>query len=295
MKVEFLKNVDKIITTINIAVLHDGSNAPPPRQTLLFVTSPMLILRIPTKICCHMPMAHKMLCCILPGHSWWWTEVSVWLPKATATRLPWNGEWVLYTERNDGLVNSYNAVQLSVWCVNVNIQYCMSCHKVIQYCAKYATNCEPHFQAPKDIFTSIVRSMSDNNTSLKAVQKLLINSVGERDYSAQEACYSYLCTYRDFVLLSMGIPCSGKPPWRWPASKYTLNTGPLHCPSHHLTFYSHDFVQQYTMPKNQKKESSGHSMSLLLSWPLRTQIWAILQTEANATQALPLTRRTLRS
>ena len=103
-----------------------------------------------------------------------------------------NGEPVLYTKRNDGLINSYNAVQLSAWCANVDIQYCVSRHKVKQYCAKYATKCEPRSQALKDIFTSIVRSVIDDNTSLKAVQKLLINSVGERDYSAQETCHLLL-------------------------------------------------------------------------------------------------------
>ena len=77
---------------------------------------------------------------------------------------------MLCTKRNDGLINSYNAVQLSAWRANVDIQYCVSRHKVIQYCAKYATKCEPRSQALKDIFTSIVRSMTDDNTSLKTVQ-----------------------------------------------------------------------------------------------------------------------------
>ena len=40
----------------------------------------------------------------------------------------------------------------------------------------------------KEIFAKIVRSLKSDITSLKAVQKLLINSVGERDYSAQETC-----------------------------------------------------------------------------------------------------------
>ena len=44
----------------------------------------------------------------------------------------------------------------------------------------------------KEIFAKIVRSLKDDNTSLKAVQKLLINSVGERDYPAQETCHLLL-------------------------------------------------------------------------------------------------------
>ena len=75
---------------------------------------------------------------------------------------------------------------------NVDMQYCLSRHRVVEYCTKYATKCEPHSQPLKEVFTNIVRRLKDDNTSLKAVQKLLINSVGERDYSAQETCYLLL-------------------------------------------------------------------------------------------------------
>ena len=47
-------------------------------------------------------------------------------------------------------------------------------------------------QPIKEIFAKIVRILKDDNTSLKAVQKLLINSVEERDYSAQETCHLLL-------------------------------------------------------------------------------------------------------
>ena len=98
----------------------------------------------------------------------------------------------LLTARNDGLINSFNPVQLSAWRANVDMQYCLSRHRVVEYCAKYATKCEPRSQPLKEVFTNIVRSLKDDNTLLKAVQKLLINSVGERDYSAQETCHLLL-------------------------------------------------------------------------------------------------------
>ena len=52
------------------------------------------------------------------------------------------------------------------------------------------------------------QSFRDGNTSLKAVQKLLINTVGERDYSAQETCHTLLQLLmlkasRDFIVLSL--------------------------------------------------------------------------------------------
>ena len=91
---------------------------------------------------------------------------------------------------------------------NVDMQYCLSRHRVVEYCAKYATKCEPRSQPLKEVFTNIVRSLKDDNTSLKAVQKLLINSVGERDYSAQETCHLLLQlpmfrASRDFIMLSL--------------------------------------------------------------------------------------------
>ena len=91
---------------------------------------------------------------------------------------------------------------------NVDMQYCLSRHRVVEYCAKYATKCEPRSQPLKEVFTNIVRSLKDDNTSLKAVEKLLINSVGERDYSAQETCHLLLQlpmfrASRDFIMLSL--------------------------------------------------------------------------------------------
>ena len=86
------------------------------------------------------------------------------------------------------MVNSFNPVQLSMWCANVDMQYIVSWRKVIEYCTKCVTKSEPHSQSLKEVFTTIIRSLKDGNTSVKAVQKLLIHSVGERDYSAQETC-----------------------------------------------------------------------------------------------------------
>ena len=96
---------------------------------------------------------------------------------------------------------------------NVDMQYCLSRHRVVECCAKYATKCEPRSQPLKEVFTNIVRSLKDDNTSLKAVQKLLINSVGERDYSAQETCHLLLQlpmfrASRDFIMLSLDGSCA---------------------------------------------------------------------------------------
>ena len=53
-----------------------------------------------------------------------------------------------------------------------------------------------------------MKSLKDGNTALTAVQKLLINSIGQRDFSSQETCHLLLQlpmfkASRDFVVLSL--------------------------------------------------------------------------------------------
>ena len=106
------------------------------------------------------------------------------------------------------MINSFNPVQLSAWRANVDMQYIVSRERVLQYCTKYVTKSEPHSQSLKEIFTNIVRGLNEGNSTLKVVQELLINTVGERDYSAQETCHLLLQlpmykALRDFVILSL--------------------------------------------------------------------------------------------
>ena len=119
-----------------------------------------------------------------------------------------DGMYELLTARNDNLVNSYNPLQLSSWRANVDMKYLVSRQKVVEYCAKYATKSEPRSEPMKETFKLIVDSLKDSNTSLTAIQKLLINSIGERDYSSQETCHLLLQlpmfkASRDFVVLSL--------------------------------------------------------------------------------------------
>lgn len=119
----------------------------------------------------------------------------------------------LITARNDRLINSRNPIQLSAWRGNVDMQYCVSKHRVIEYtakyAAKYATKCEPRSATMKEVYTKIARNLKmDDSTALQLVQKFLINSVGERDILAQETCHLLLQlplvhSTRDYVVLSL--------------------------------------------------------------------------------------------
>ena len=114
----------------------------------------------------------------------------------------------LLTQRNDCLLNSYNPVQLSAWRANVDMQYIVSRNRVLNYIAKYAAKSEPRSKGLKAVYGNILKSMKDNGSSLKMVQKLMISSVGERDYSAQETCHLLMGlpmyrASRDFVYLTL--------------------------------------------------------------------------------------------
>ena len=95
-------------------------------------------------------------------------------PLQQHTTIDMAEEPTLLTARNDGMVNSFNPVQLSAWCANVDMQYIVSCRRVMEYCTKYVTKSEPRSRSLKEIFTTIYCSVKEGNNSIKAVQKLLI-------------------------------------------------------------------------------------------------------------------------
>ncbi len=60
----------------------------------------------------------------------------------------------------------------------------------------------------KSVYGTIMKTMQDDATPIKVVQKLMVSSVGERDFSAQETCHLLLQlplyrASRDFVVLSL--------------------------------------------------------------------------------------------
>jgi len=116
-------------------------------------------------------------------------------PKAlqfNTTVVHEDGTCELLTAHNDTLVNSYNPLQLSSWRANVDMKHQVSREKVVEYCAKYATKSEPLSKPPPETFKVIVNNLKESNDSLTAVQKLLINSLRERDYISQETCHLLL-------------------------------------------------------------------------------------------------------
>ena len=80
--------------------------------------------------------------------------------------------------------------------------------QVLNYIAKYAAKSEPRSKGLKAVYGNVLKTLKSDGSSLKMVQKLMISSVGERDYSAQETCHLLLglpmySASRDFVILSL--------------------------------------------------------------------------------------------
>ena len=177
-------------------------------------------------------------------------------------------EPVLITARNDGYLNSLYPVQLSSWQANVDMQYCVSRRKVIEYVTKYATKSEPRSLPLREVYTRIVRSLKDDSTSLSAVQKLLINSVGERDYSAQETCHLLLQLplirfSRDVIILSLD-GSRQVDDRRGNNSRATVASILDNYIQHPNTTI---FAQNYSMPKEIGSEPKHHRMKVVIVRP----------------------------
>ena len=215
---DLIKYVDSLLTTVNPAILPDGSNADDASAPK---TNPHICNKPYSEVedinqdlsdlvaTCQRHTRCSAAYCLRThdGHQKCRFGYPKPLHPETAV-VTEDGEPVLFTKRNDGLLNSFNTVQLSAWRAKVDMQHCVSRQKVIEYCTKYATKSEPRSHSLKEVFSSIVNSRREESSSLKAVQKLLINSMGERDYSAQETCHLLLQlpmyrASRDFIILSL--------------------------------------------------------------------------------------------
>ncbi|GBC48412.2 ATP-dependent DNA helicase PIF1 [Rhizophagus irregularis DAOM 181602=DAOM 197198] len=98
----------------------------------------------------------------------------------------------LVTSRNDPYLNSHNRLQLQGWRANVDIKPVLTIHAALQYISKYASKSEPKSVAFTEIFNQILNKSNSDDNSLASIQKLLLNSIAERDISAQETCHLLL-------------------------------------------------------------------------------------------------------
>ena len=218
VKEDITKYADQLLTTINPAVLPDGSNideAPTPKTDPHVCNQAYGDVQDHNKDLadlvgtCQRHTRCSAAYCLRTRNGRQQCRFGYSKPLQPESAIVIEEEPTLLTARNDGMINSYNPVQLSAWRANVDIQYIVSRRRVIEYCTKYITKSEPQSQSLKEIYTTINCTQSPKgNTSLKVLQKLLINTAGARDYSAQETCHLLLQlpmfkASRDFIILSL--------------------------------------------------------------------------------------------
>ncbi|XP_055329698.1 uncharacterized protein LOC129582250 [Paramacrobiotus metropolitanus] len=102
-------------------------------------------------------------------------------------------KWALELKRNDPRVNRHNEFSLKIWRANVDFSPIVDRYAVLNYVAKYASKSEPRSSTYAEILHHIIREeVTDADLGKKAIQKLLMKSISERDYSAQECCHLLL-------------------------------------------------------------------------------------------------------
>lgn len=120
-----------------------------------------------------------------------------------------DGDWQLLQKRNHPRINRHNRFILQTWRANIDFTPIVSPKAVVNYIAKYASKSEPRSSTLAEIMDCILaEELNDDDSSLKAVTKLMMKTVGERDHSAQECCHllmqlPFWSSSRDFVNLTV--------------------------------------------------------------------------------------------
>ncbi|CAG8768743.1 17939_t:CDS:2, partial [Cetraspora pellucida] len=103
-----------------------------------------------------------------------------------------NNQPKLLLRCNDSIVNSYCRILLQGWRVNIDIKPILSLHAALSYVTKYASKSELRSEAFSEIFSNYLKNAKSDEPALKSVQKLLLHTITERDFSAQESSHLLL-------------------------------------------------------------------------------------------------------
>ena len=92
----------------------------------------------------------------------------------------------IVTKRNDSRLNNHQQLQLQGWRANCDIQVVIDHYACVEYLTKYAAKGEPRSPVLKQAFNSIVQNVDNNSDPHRAIKKVVMKTLGERDYAAQE-------------------------------------------------------------------------------------------------------------
>ena len=96
------------------------------------------------------------------------------------------------TKRNDARINNFQQIQLQGWRANCDIQLITSFHDCVEYITKYAAKGEPRSNALKEAFNAIVKTVTDSASYERSLKKMVMKTLGQRDFSAQETMHHLL-------------------------------------------------------------------------------------------------------
>ena len=92
----------------------------------------------------------------------------------------------IVTERNDARLNNHQQLQLQGWRANCDIQDVIGHYACVE--SKYAAKDEPRSPILKQVFNSIVQNVDSNTDPRRAIKKVVMKYLGERDYAAKRQC-----------------------------------------------------------------------------------------------------------
>ena len=98
----------------------------------------------------------------------------------------------IVTKRNDSRLNTHQHLQLQGWRANCDIQLVIDHYACVEYLTKYAVKGEPQSPMLKQAFNSIVQNVHSNTDPHRAIKKVVMKYLGERDYAAQATMHHLL-------------------------------------------------------------------------------------------------------
>ena len=98
----------------------------------------------------------------------------------------------IVTKRNDSRLNNNQQLQLQGWRANCDIQVVIDHYACVEYLTKYAAKGEPRTPMMKAAFSTVMKNSPSSSNPHKAIKKVIMKTLGERDYAAQETMHHLL-------------------------------------------------------------------------------------------------------
>jgi len=99
------------------------------------------------------------------------------------------GSWKFVPRRNDPLIQRYNRYVTQVWRGNTDFSAITSHDAVVNYISKYASKGEHASEAFSEVLRRVINRNNSEAPAATLIRQLLVSSVAERNYSAQEVMH----------------------------------------------------------------------------------------------------------